>query len=227
MKSISEIIKIMDFGSIEIIEYTQKCIAVIGATKPIKDALKALRGKWNSNLTINGAPSGGWIFPLTRRDDVVAMLIRLKFKTKEEEKEEKEEEEEEEEEETQKRMDRQRKKEKAERKQKRAERRAEKEELEQKQKIAEERADRKQKRAGRREERQRKKEEEEKDQQKIADEHKLLFLSVVMWMISMLIIMGNYINQKPKINVQRNDTCLDSYVRYFFKKIESNLQNSS
>jgi Skp family chaperone for outer membrane proteins len=164
MKSISEIIKIMDFNSVEIVEYTQKCIAVIGATKPIKDDLKALRGKWNSNLTINGASSGGWIFPLTRRDDVVAMLIRLKFKTKEEE------EEEEEEEETQKRMDRQRKKEKAERKQKRAERRAE---------------------------RQRKtEEEEEEDQQKIADEHKLFFLSVVMWMISMLIIMGNYINQK-------------------------------
>jgi hypothetical protein len=195
MKSISEIIKIMDFNSVEIVEYTQKCIAVIGATKPIKDDLKALRGKWNSNLTINGASSGGWIFPLTRRDDVVAMLIRLKFKTKEEE------EEEEEEEETQKRMDRQRKKEKAERKQKRAERRAErqreKEELEQKQKIAEERADRKQKRADRRAERQRKtEEEEEEDQQKIADEHKLFFLSVVMWMISMLIIMGNYINQK-------------------------------
>lgn len=45
-------------GKIQIIEYSERAIAVIGDTKPIKDKLKELGGKFNFRLTCGA----GWIF---------------------------------------------------------------------------------------------------------------------------------------------------------------------
>lgn len=42
--------------------YTDKSIAVYGNTKPWKEYLLALRGKYNGSLNINGVRQPGWIF---------------------------------------------------------------------------------------------------------------------------------------------------------------------
>jgi nitrogen regulatory protein PII-like uncharacterized protein len=57
-------------GEVQIIEYSTKAIAVIGDTKPIKDKLKALGGKFNFHLTCGA----GWIFPKTRLNEVQTSL---------------------------------------------------------------------------------------------------------------------------------------------------------
>lgn len=49
-------------GEIQIIDYSEKAIAVIGDTKSIKDKLKALGGKFNFRLSVGP----GWIFPKTK-----------------------------------------------------------------------------------------------------------------------------------------------------------------
>lgn len=49
-------------GKIQIIQYSEKSIAVIGDTKPIKDKLKELGGSFNFRLTCGA----GWIFPMSK-----------------------------------------------------------------------------------------------------------------------------------------------------------------
>lgn len=53
-------------GTVQIIEYSEKAIAVIGDTKPIKDKLRDLKGSFNFRLTCGP----GWIFPKTRLEEV-------------------------------------------------------------------------------------------------------------------------------------------------------------
>lgn len=48
--------------TVKIIDYSEKAIAVIGDTKPIKDKLKELGGRFNFRLTCGA----GWIFPKTK-----------------------------------------------------------------------------------------------------------------------------------------------------------------
>lgn len=48
--------------NIEIVEYSEKAIAVFGDTKPIKDVLKDLNGLFRANLTYNGERRAGWIY---------------------------------------------------------------------------------------------------------------------------------------------------------------------
>ena len=48
--------------NIEIVEYSEKAIAVFGDTKPIKDVLKGLNGLFRANLTYNGERRAGWIY---------------------------------------------------------------------------------------------------------------------------------------------------------------------
>ena len=52
------------------VKYSEKCIAVFGDTKPIKDSLKELGGKFNMNLTHNGEKKPGWIFPTSCMEDL-------------------------------------------------------------------------------------------------------------------------------------------------------------
>lgn len=60
-------------GSIELIEYSEKSIAVIGETKPIKDILKELGGKFNFRLSCGA----GWIFPKTKSEAVIKALQEI------------------------------------------------------------------------------------------------------------------------------------------------------
>lgn len=48
--------------NIEIVEYSEKAIAVFGDTKPIKDVLKDLNSLFRANLTYNGERRAGWIY---------------------------------------------------------------------------------------------------------------------------------------------------------------------
>jgi len=49
-------------GKIHIIQYSEKSIAVIGDTKPIKEKLKELGGSFNFRLSCGA----GWIFPMSK-----------------------------------------------------------------------------------------------------------------------------------------------------------------
>lgn len=57
-------------GEIQIIDYSSKAIAVIGDTKPIKDQLKEIGGKFNFRLSCGP----GWIFPKTKLQELENFL---------------------------------------------------------------------------------------------------------------------------------------------------------
>jgi hypothetical protein len=61
--------------SINIVNYSEKSIAVLGETKPIKEHLSAIGGKWNPSLTHNGEKVAGWIFVISKRDEVKKVLM--------------------------------------------------------------------------------------------------------------------------------------------------------
>lgn len=48
--------------NLEIVEYSEKAIAVFGDTKPIKNILKGLNGLFRANLTYKGERRAGWIY---------------------------------------------------------------------------------------------------------------------------------------------------------------------
>ena len=48
--------------NLEIVEYSEKAIAVFGETKPIKNVLKDLNGLFRANLTYKGERRAGWIY---------------------------------------------------------------------------------------------------------------------------------------------------------------------
>tara|TARA_R100000027_G_scaffold67300_1_gene65445 strand:- start:4119 stop:5366 length:1248 start_codon:yes stop_codon:yes gene_type:complete len=53
-----------------IFDYSEKAIAVIGDTKPLKEGLKALGGRFNFRLSCGA----GWIFPKTKLEEVESFL---------------------------------------------------------------------------------------------------------------------------------------------------------
>jgi len=57
-----------------IIDYTDKSFAVIGDTKSIKDELKQFGGIYNTNLTINGNKTSGWIFSKKHLEKITDFL---------------------------------------------------------------------------------------------------------------------------------------------------------
>lgn len=50
----------------KMVEYSAKAIAVFGDTKSIKEELKAMGGRFNSRLTLNGERLAGWVFPKSK-----------------------------------------------------------------------------------------------------------------------------------------------------------------
>jgi hypothetical protein len=51
---------------IKLIEYSEKCLAVVGETKQFKEALKEMGGRYNPALSCGPA----WIFPVKKREEV-------------------------------------------------------------------------------------------------------------------------------------------------------------
>lgn len=60
--------------SFEIVDYSEKAIALFGDTKEIKDLLKAMGGKFNPRLTRNNEKQAGWIFSKTKREELNTIL---------------------------------------------------------------------------------------------------------------------------------------------------------
>ena len=51
---------------IKLIDYSDKCLAVIGDTKPFKNDLKKMGGRFNYDLSCGA----GWIFPKKKREEL-------------------------------------------------------------------------------------------------------------------------------------------------------------
>ena len=58
------------FNDISVEQYTERSIVVRGETRKYKEDLKKLGGKYNSRL--RGEP--GWIFPITKKGDVLSFI---------------------------------------------------------------------------------------------------------------------------------------------------------
>ena len=55
---------------IQIVNYSEKAIAVIGDTRAMKDTLKAIGGRFNAHLTCGA----GWIFSKSKEEAIKAAL---------------------------------------------------------------------------------------------------------------------------------------------------------
>lgn len=58
----------------EIVDYSEKAIALFGDTKEIKDTLKDLGGRFNPKLSYNGSKKAGWIFAKAKREALEVVL---------------------------------------------------------------------------------------------------------------------------------------------------------
>lgn len=59
---------------IEVVDYSEKAIAVFGETKAIKEQLKELGGRFNHSLNYNGEKRAGWIFSKKQADTVKELI---------------------------------------------------------------------------------------------------------------------------------------------------------
>ena len=57
-----------------IVDYSLKALAVFGDTKPLKDQLKELGGRFNPKLTHNGTKKAGWIFSKTKEQELNQLI---------------------------------------------------------------------------------------------------------------------------------------------------------
>ena len=63
---------------LEIVDYSEKAMAVFGDTKAIKEQLKELGGRFNPALNYNGEKRAGWIFSKKQADKVRELLAPAK-----------------------------------------------------------------------------------------------------------------------------------------------------
>jgi hypothetical protein len=61
-------------GDFIILDYSEKALAVFGDTRPLKDELKALGGRFNPKLTHEGGKRAGWIFSKSKEQQVRNLL---------------------------------------------------------------------------------------------------------------------------------------------------------
>jgi hypothetical protein len=61
-------------GDFIIVDYSEKAIAVFGDTKPVKDQLKALGGRFNPKLSHEGGKQAGWIFSKSQEQELRNLL---------------------------------------------------------------------------------------------------------------------------------------------------------
>lgn len=58
----------------EIVDYSEKAIALFGDTKEIKDTLKDFGGRFNPRLSCNGSKKAGWIFSKAKKTELETVL---------------------------------------------------------------------------------------------------------------------------------------------------------
>jgi ribonuclease BN (tRNA processing enzyme) len=61
-------------GDFQIVDYSEKAIAVFGDTRPVKDRLKELGGRFNPKLTHEGQKQAGWIFSKSKENELRNLL---------------------------------------------------------------------------------------------------------------------------------------------------------
>lgn len=64
---------------LEMVDYSEKAIAVFGDTKAIKEQLKELGGRFNPSLNYNGEKRAGWIFSKKQADKVKELIKPTKI----------------------------------------------------------------------------------------------------------------------------------------------------
>jgi hypothetical protein len=64
----------IEAGNYELVDYSEKALAVFGDTKPIKDELKGLGGRFNAYLQHNGGKCPGWVFSKKLEAELKALL---------------------------------------------------------------------------------------------------------------------------------------------------------
>lgn len=69
---------------LEMVDYSEKAIAVFGDTKAIKEQLKELGGRFNPSLNYNGEKRAGWIFSKKKADEVRNLVASEKVEAVEE-----------------------------------------------------------------------------------------------------------------------------------------------
>lgn len=69
---------------LEVVDYSEKVIAVFGDTKAIKEQLKELGGRFNPSLNYNGEKRAGWIFSKKKADEVRNLMASEKVEAVEE-----------------------------------------------------------------------------------------------------------------------------------------------
>lgn len=69
---------------LEMVDYSDKAIAVFGDTKAIKEQLKEWGGRFNPSLNYNGEKRAGWIFSKKKADEVRNLMASEKVEAVEE-----------------------------------------------------------------------------------------------------------------------------------------------
>ena len=64
-------------AAVLMVDYSAKAVAVIGDTKAIKDDLKAMGGRFNRALTVEGERVGGWIFSKSKEGEIMEYIKNL------------------------------------------------------------------------------------------------------------------------------------------------------
>lgn len=59
---------------LQYVDYSEKSFAIIGDTKPIKEELKTLKGRFNARLTVDGEQVAGWVFAKRNQEPVKKSL---------------------------------------------------------------------------------------------------------------------------------------------------------
>lgn len=67
-------VEAMTVEGVEVVDYSEKAIAVFGDTKAVKEQLKELGGRFNPALKYNGEKRSGWIFSKKQADKVKELI---------------------------------------------------------------------------------------------------------------------------------------------------------
>lgn len=70
----TKVVEAVTVEGLEVVDYSEKAIAVFGDTKAIKEQLKELGGRFNPSLNYNGEKRAGWIFSKKQADKVKELI---------------------------------------------------------------------------------------------------------------------------------------------------------
>ena len=70
---------VINQNGVQMVDYSEKAIAVIGNTFEIKEHLKELGGRFNRFLTVDGEKVAGWIFSKNLQNEVSDLLINYSY----------------------------------------------------------------------------------------------------------------------------------------------------